>query len=206
MKHMSLIAATAVLLLLAARAPLAQAVCDPAPPSFGLRCDVWVTLDPPVSVEKALDIACRHGLRIQYAKTTFPAPPGGLPMHSTHRVLPGQSADSLRTEWTYGFVRSQTHNIGKTVEKMRAPSPRMDAATRANFQRMADQMESRAAWAQSLDPDSLASTLTVEKMSGVVYGRRELVRELGEEAVGDGLCFPWVDAWPFTVLYEPRSR
>lgn len=194
-----------VLLLLAARASLAQAVCDPAPPTFGLRCDVWVTFDPPVSVEAAFDIACRHGLRIRYARTTFPAPPGGLPTHSTHRVRPGQSADSLRAEWTHGFIRSRTHGVEDLVEIMRTPSPRMDAATRANRLRGADQMEAQATWAQSLDPDSLASALTVEEMSGVVYGRRGLVRELGEEAVG-GSCFPWMNVWPLSALDEPQPR
>lgn len=205
MNRTPLTAATAVLLLLVARAPLAQAVCDPASPPFGLRCDVWVTLDPPVSVEEALEIACRHDLQIRNAKTTFPAPPGGLPTHATHLVQPGQSADSLRAEWTSRFIALQTHNIGETVEKLRSPSPRMDAATRANFQRGADQMEARASWARSLDPDSLAGTLMVEKMSGVVYGRAGLVRELGDEAVG-GMCFPWVDVWPFSSLNEPQPH
>lgn len=197
------LAATGVVACATLTAPptLAQTACDPRPPFAGLRCDVRATFEKPVPVEEAFALACRHGLRIRYAKTTLPAPPGGLPMHSTHRVRPGQSADSLRTEWAYGFIAHQTHGVDEIVEKLRTPSPRMDAVTRENRQRGADQMEARAAWARSLDADSLARALTVQEMSGVVFGKGGLVRELGGEAV-DGLCFPWLDVWPLSALDE----
>lgn len=175
-----------------------QETCGLPTPLAGLRCDVWVTLDPPRSIEDAFALACRHGLEIRTLKTTYPTPPDGLPTHASYPIQPGQRADSLRRAWTASYLYHMIEGKDELIERWRKPSAHVDSRARDSFARMADQMEANLAWAKTLDPETVAANLAAESISGVVYGKGGLRAELGEDAVS-GLCLPWINVWPFSA-------